>query len=312
MKKIYLTIWIAITVFLLNIISASANDINIVGEMKDNFKLSIDNGYIFNRDNIVPGEEWSANITLQNNAKEAISISLININADNAVVSDCLHLLISDGETVLYEGDYINENNPYFCVNVKGMSSMRVTAVVKAVSNSGNQMQGQSLHSVWDFEAKTLKDLKPAASAKSMATSSGSSKGGYPSGIIARIFSNNDSSIQEYTGDNTPSENIPIEQEQSETNFRAENTEEKRAIDKASNSAASEGIQEKLDIAENENSKQKDKTNSKQKNKPVKTGNEYMNNTTTDITGILMILLSFITIAYIIITWRKRRKNKNG
>lgn len=119
------------------------------------FTLSCDE-VLFDRDSIVPGDEWSTQIELKNNGRKEMDISIreiINDSEDDRLFNQ-LQMEIRNGENVLYSGPYGMTDSPVTPVfTLQGGESAILDVEMTLPAETDNTFQGLSVNSTWVFEA---------------------------------------------------------------------------------------------------------------------------------------------------------------
>lgn len=105
----------------------------------------------------VPGDVWTGEITLKNQAGGPVKVSLLSITnklPDHSLYN-ILDLDIWIGAKTVYSGKYCDtpQNVTDFYVIPAG-SSMEMTVRVSFPPEADNQMQGKTMDSTWTFEAQ--------------------------------------------------------------------------------------------------------------------------------------------------------------
>lgn len=142
-------------------ISAFADEmdmITIIGDLKNNLTLTADNDYLFNKENIVPGEAWQTNIEVHNTSNKEMEFSVISVASDNTELSNNLSLNIKAGDIIIFDGIYGNflqDDVPSLII--KGKENITLHVQVELLPSANNSMQNSSISSIWTFEAKVQK-----------------------------------------------------------------------------------------------------------------------------------------------------------
>lgn len=127
----------------------------LTGSFDGNFKLSSQDGSLFDLHDIIPGDKWVGKIHIKNKSAGQIAVSLKTITSDikDQALFDALALNISYQGKSIYSGSYntgLTEITKAYVIDPN--KTLTLDVEVSLPVGAGNEVQGRIMDSTWTFE----------------------------------------------------------------------------------------------------------------------------------------------------------------
>lgn len=132
-------------------------EIELTGKYSGKFSLDSSDLYLFQLENMAPGDSWEGKIHVKNSASAKMEIAILSIVSDleDTKLFDALDLKISLGDKEIYKGSYGKTEEPISTFyEIPAGKTITFDVKVTFPKECGNEYQNTKMDSTWTFEGR--------------------------------------------------------------------------------------------------------------------------------------------------------------